>query len=91
MQINNDLKVTISPEVLFREVSGEMVLLDMASENYFGLDTIGARIWGLLEFGVSVGEALDTLMQEYEVDRETLENDMTELLEKLVEAGLVKL
>ena len=68
-----------------------MVLLDMASENYFGLDTIGARIWGLLEFGVSVGEALDTLMQEYEVDRETLENDMTELLEKLAEAGLVKL
>ena len=37
MQIQADQKVTISPEVLFQEVSGETVLLDLSSENYFGL------------------------------------------------------
>ena len=89
MQIQDEQKVTISPEVLFQEVSGEMVLLDLSSESYFGLDAVGARIWGLLESGNSVGEVLDTLMQEYEVERETLEVDVGELLDRLLEAGLI--
>ena len=90
MQIQDEQKVTISPEVLFQEVSGEMVLLDLSSESYFGLDVVGARIWGLLESGNSVGEVLDTLMQEYEVERETLEVDVGELLDRLLEAGLIR-
>ena len=89
MEIRADQKVVISPEVLFQEVSGEMVLLDLSSESYFGLDAIGARIWGLLESGASVGETLDTLLQEYEVERATLEADLGELLGELAEAGLI--
>ncbi len=91
MQIQYEQKASISSEVLFQEVSGETVLLDLASENYFGLDEIGTRIWGLLQSGSSIGETLDTLMEEYEVERETLEKDVGELLEKLVEAGLIEL
>ena len=90
MQIQAEQKVVISPEVLFQEVSGEMVLLDLASESYFGLDAVGARIWGLLESGSTVGEVLDTLLQEYEVERETLEADVGELLDRLLEAGLIR-
>ena len=90
MEIQDEQKVTISPEVLFQEVSGEMVLLDLSSESYFGLDVIGARIWGLLESGSTVGEVLDTLMGEYEVERETLEADVGELLGRLLEAGLIR-
>ena len=90
MEIQDEQKVVISPEVLFQEVSGEMVLLDLSSESYFGLDAVGARIWGLLESGATVGEVLDTLMQEYEVERETLEVDVGELLDRLLEAGLIR-
>ena len=90
MEIQDEQKVTISPEVLFQEVSGEMVLLDLSSESYFGLDAVGARIWGLLESGSTVGEVLDTLMGEYEVERETLEADVGELLGRLLEAGLIR-
>ena len=36
--------VTISREVLFQELDGEAVLLDIASESYFGLDDVGTRI-----------------------------------------------
>ncbi len=34
-----------SGEVLQQEVGGEAVLLDLASESYFGLDPVGTRIW----------------------------------------------
>jgi hypothetical protein len=47
-------KIKISPDVLFQEVSGETVLLDLESEHYFGLDAVGTRIWGLIGEGVSV-------------------------------------
>ena len=91
MQIQADQKVTISPEVLFQEVSGETVLLDLSSENYFGLDETGTRIWELLNGGSSVGEVVDALLEEYDTDRKTLESDVAELLENLAEAGLISL
>ena len=91
MQIQKNQKASISSEVLFQEVNGETVLLDLVSENYFGLDEIGTRIWGLLKSGSSIGETMDTLMDEYEVEREAMENDVGVLLEKLVEAGLIEL
>ena len=91
MQIQAEQKVTISPDVLFQEVSGETVLLDLSSENYFGLDEIGTRIWELLNGGSSVGEVVDALLEEYDTDRKTLESDVAELLENLAEAGLISL
>jgi hypothetical protein len=78
-----------SEEVLFQEVNDEMVLLDLSSENYFGLDEIGTRIWMLLNKGKSERQILDVLADDYEVERETLEKDVGELLGKLVEAGLI--
>ena len=91
MKIQQDQKVIISPEVLFQEVSGEIVLLDLASESYFGLDEIGARIWTLLNEEKSVRQIVEVLLEEYEVDRARLEGDVNELLENLLEAGLIKI
>ena len=90
MNIQQDQKVTISPEVLFQEVSGEIVLLDLASESYFGLDEIGGRIWALLNEEKTVRQIVEVLLEEYEVDRARLERDVNELLENLLEAGLIK-
>jgi hypothetical protein len=83
-------RIEISPDVLFQEVGGETVLLDLESEHYFGLDAVGTRIWGLLGEGVSVAAMVDTLLQEYEVERATLEADVAELLSRLAEAGLIR-
>ena len=91
MDIQPNQKIQISPEVLFQEVAGEIVLLDLESENYFGLDAVGARIWGLLQTGSKVGEAVDALLQEFDVDRATLEADVAYLVERLAEAGLIRL
>ena len=82
-------QMRISPDVLFQEVSGEMVLLDLESETYFGLDEIGARIWTRLSEGDSPAQIVNRLLDEYEVDRNTLEKDVAALLGSLVEAGLV--
>jgi hypothetical protein len=90
MAIKEDQVFCIPEEVLFQEVSGETVLLDLESESYFGLDEIGTRVWVLLNEGKSVGQMVDVLQEEYEVERVTLEGDIDELLGELAEAGLIK-
>ena len=91
MDLNPRQTIEISPDVLFQEVSGETVLLDLESEQYFGLDAVGTRIWTLIGEGVSIGAMIDTLLQEYEVERATLEADLADLLARLAEAGLIRL
>jgi hypothetical protein len=84
------MKIAISEDVLFQEVSGETVLLDLASEQYFGLDAVGTRVWQLIGEGATTAAVVDTLLGEYEVERATLAADVDELLARLAEAGLIR-
>jgi hypothetical protein len=79
----------ISNEVLSQEVNGETVLLDLDGESYFGLNEVGTRIWQLIQSEQTVDETLRALSDEYDVSRGQLENDVSELLDKLTDAGLV--
>jgi hypothetical protein len=90
MEIRDDQVFTVSRDVLFQEVSGETVLLDLESEQYFGLDAVGTRIWSLLKEGRAVREMVETLLAEYEVEREQLAGDVRELLAALLDAGLIE-
>ena len=85
-----DTILTRSSEVLFQEVGGEAVLLDLASEQYFGLDPVGTRIWDLLDGDTSLDRVHTTLCAEYEADQERIENDLLALAGALAEAGLVR-
>ncbi len=83
--------ITLSPEVISQEVSGETVLLDLESENYFGLDEVGTRIWQLIKESGDLRAIYDTLLAEYEVEEEQLHTDLEALLEEIAGLGLVKM
>ncbi|MCZ6829835.1 MAG: PqqD family protein [Gammaproteobacteria bacterium] len=89
--MNLKQSVSLSPDALFQEVSGETVILDMASETYFGLDAVGTRVWQLMQEKRQLQPVFDALLQEYEVESETLEQDLASLLTSLEEAGLISL
>ena len=90
MEIGKNECFSIPEDVLFQDVNDEVVLLDLASEHYFGLDEVGARIWMLLKEQKAAGQIVEELLQEYEVDRADLESDVHELLAQLLEAGLIR-
>lgn len=79
------------PAVMFREVSDGAVLLQMEEEIYFGLNSVGARIWQLLPPAcTSLEDMCARLGSVYpEVPAEALKADVTELLEQLREAKLL--
>jgi len=82
-------EIQLSSEVLFRELQGEAVLLDLRSQSYFGLDEVGTRIWQLLAEHGRREAALEALLLEFEVDRESLSRDIDEFLARLESAGLI--
>jgi hypothetical protein len=83
-------KVTIPAEVMARQVGEETVILDLASGTYFGLDPVGARIWQLLSEGRALAEVCEAMLAEYEVSRDEIERDLSELLDALVDKGLIR-
>ena len=84
-------KVVASHSVLVRELSGDVVLLNLDSGMYFGLDEIGFRIWTVLTTADSIGTAYEQLLSEYEVHPEQLLEDLDELLGQCTQQGLLRL
>jgi len=81
--------VSVPESVLFRELEGESVLLELDEERYYGLDDVGTRMWLALTRTGSVQEAYEELLDEYDVDPARLRGDLLELLERLEESGLM--
>jgi len=79
-----------SDEVLFQEVGGEAVLLDLASEQYFGLNPVGPRIWELIDGQTSLARIHATLTAEYDADPESIGEDLLALARALLDAGLMR-
>jgi hypothetical protein len=82
-------KFTVPDTVLVRELQSESVLLDLATETYFGLDDVGTRFWQALSQTHSVEGACDVLAGEFDVERSRLESDVRAFLGELARAGLV--
>ena len=82
-------KVRIDPDVLFQEVNGETVLLNLKNECYFGLDSTGTRVWKLLNQQNDLTKLFNTMLEEYDVDRNQLEADLERLLNEMEEAKLI--
>src|SRR5437660_11811517 len=59
-------RVKINEEVLFQELQGEAVLLNLKSGVYLGLDSVGTRIWNLLQQHRVLQEVRDAMLQEHE-------------------------
>lgn len=85
------LSISMKEDVLVQELGGELVLLNLDSEEYFGLDTVGASMWQILQETGSIQATYDRLLEQYEVEPEQLKQDLLELIEKFVDHGLVEL
>lgn len=81
--------IKIAPEVIFREIGGEAIILNLKTERYLGLDEVGTRIWEVLQASGSVKSTFETLLEEYDVEASRLESDFNEFIDKLIENGLV--
>jgi Coenzyme PQQ synthesis protein D (PqqD) len=81
--------VRVPEDVLYQKLNEEMVLLDMQSGLYFGLNAVGARAWELLIAGQTLRGAEQQLLREFEVAPEVLRADLEAWLAALRQRKLI--
>lgn len=86
---NRPGRMVPAPHVLFQEVDGETVLLDLEGERYFSLDAVGTRFWELSAEHAEPDTVVARLLGEFSVEEATLRADLGTLVEQLDAAGLI--
>lgn len=71
------------------ELADEVVILDLESGVYHGLNSVAARVWGLIQDPATVRAVRDQMIAEFEVEARRCESDLLRLLQELQRAGLV--
>lgn len=82
-------KLSIPENVLAQELNGEIVILNMDSETYYSLNSVGSRIWQSLTNSENVETAMQQLLQVYLVDETALLQDVTEFVKELSKEELL--
>ncbi len=90
MQISFSDRVRVPDDVLISRLQEESVILNLDSERYFGLDDVGTRFLSVLTTAESIEAAYQSLLEEYDVDREVLRQDLMALIENLSQQGIIE-
>ena len=91
MAISFSDRVRVPDDVLISNLQEESVILNLNSERYFGLDNVGTRMLSALSTSNSIEAAYEQLLAEYDVDAQVLRQDMTSMIENLLQQGLLKI
>jgi len=78
-----------NPELVSSNVDGEKVMMSIESGEYFGLDSVGSRIWELIENPIQVEKLIELLLDEFDVEKEQCEADTVDFLDQLFEKRLI--
>jgi len=85
------MKYVIPEDLLLQTVVDEMVILDSASGKYYTLDIVATRMINVFRETASIDRTLSILLGEYDVEACVLRQDLLDLLDKMVKAGLLRI
>lgn len=67
--IDLNVKVCQSKDIDATDLEGERVMMNLDLGKYFALNPVGSRVWDLMENEIYIHDIIDTLLNEYNVDR----------------------
>ncbi len=77
------LPLTAKNRAIYWGTNGEMRVLDFATASYYNLNETGCKIWEMLKAGKNTDEIVDSLSQEYQINREDLKVEVMEFVNLL--------
>ncbi|RDB44394.1 PqqD family protein [Halomonas sp. DQ26W] len=87
--MNTQSRIVRSQEPLASRIDDDLVLFSARNGMYYGTQSIGQTIWGLLESEIQFSELCDRLQASYEVERDTCEREVEAFLLQLEQDGLI--
>jgi hypothetical protein len=79
----------IAPDVRYRLIGEEAVIVRQNSAEVLVLNSLGSRILSLLSEGREPDRIRATLLDEYDVEERQLSGDMERFLDELLSVGLI--
>ena len=85
-----DKKIARNEETAWRVIEGEALLVNPRTSALFPLDSVGTRIWELLD-GTRTGTDIARILEdEYAQDLAQIESDLSSFIDDLAENNLVR-
>ena len=77
-----------NPNVIWRVVDGEAILLDTTTGYHFSFDAIGTEIWEGLQQGSTLADIAASISSKYAMDEGVVRQDVSDFLAELRSAKL---
>ena len=71
------------------DLDGEKVMMNLDKGQYFMMNEVASRIWDIIENEVAVSSVVDTLLEEYDVEKNDCEETVLDFLTKMKKAELI--
>ena len=79
----------ISESLIWREVNGELCVIELESGEYHILNDIAREIWEALEAKKNIDEIAALITDHFVIGIEEARKDITDFLNRLVQIGLI--
>lgn len=89
--IDSSTLVTASENQVSSVLGEEEVILNLENGMYYGLNPVGARVWQLIQEPRSVDDICNVLLDEFDVERQQLYQDVVALLQELKQEQLIQI
>ena len=76
-------------EIIDGELDNKQIMMHLDNGMYYGLNTIGKRIWDLVEKPLSFDDIIKVLLSEFEVSEEQCTREVAVFLEKALEMEII--
>jgi Coenzyme PQQ synthesis protein D (PqqD) len=86
-----DFNIVLSAHQVSRDLGGEVVILNIDQGVYYGLGSVGSRVWNLLYQPRKFSEICRVIVTEYDVEPSSCEADLHDLIERLQSQGLIEI
>ena len=89
--VKMDSRIVRMPAILFHELDGETVMVNLEKGEYYSLPPIGTRIWKMLESPQQVSDLCASLLLDFKVTPEQCAKDVLAFLNQMAEKGTIAL
>ncbi|MGZ8158157.1 MAG: lasso peptide biosynthesis PqqD family chaperone [Methylobacter sp.] len=84
-----DTQIFQNPELVAANMDGDLVMMSIERGEYFGIGGVGPRIWELLAEPNTIGQLVDAICAEYDINETTCQADIIAFVEQLLTNELV--
>jgi Coenzyme PQQ synthesis protein D (PqqD) len=80
-----------SPQVIYENIDGELILVHMEKGAYYTTDEVGSALWDLIDSRCTVSEMCESLAAQFEAGPEEIEAATSSFIELLIAEELIRL